>query len=74
LSDPLHIVVLDNTKHGIELTDANNSTGTIASPYGDDVNKYLQYLSSRGVPVADLVNKSRTPQEAEEEELLGNKE
>jgi hypothetical protein len=44
LSDPLHIVVLDNTKHGIELTDANNST-TIASPYGDDVNKYLQYLS-----------------------------
>jgi hypothetical protein len=45
LSDPLHIVVLDNTKHGIELTDANNSIGTIASPYGDDVNKYFTILS-----------------------------
>jgi hypothetical protein len=42
----------------VELTDAIISTGTIASP-GDDVNKYFT-ISSCGVPVADLVNKSRT--------------
>jgi hypothetical protein len=50
------------------LTDAI-CTGTIASPYGD-VNKYLQYLSSRGVLIW-LISLVHT--RGEEEELLGNK-
>ena len=70
LNDPLHIVVFDNTTNGIELTDANNSTGNIAE-YGNDVNKYVQYLSSMGVPVDKLVNKPKTDQEEIEDKLLG---
>jgi len=70
LNDPLHIVVFDNTKHGIELTDANNSTGNI-SEFGSDANKYVEYLKSKGAPVDKMVNKARTPQEDNEEKLLG---
>ena len=72
LDDPLHMVVFDNTQHGVELTDANNSTGNIAEPYGRDANKYVQYLSSKGVPVEKLlVNKPKTPEEEKEQALLG---
>ncbi len=70
LDDPLHIVVFDNTTHGIELTDANNSTGTI-DKYGKNVNGYVEYLKSMGVPVEKMVNKPKTDQEEEEEALLG---
>lgn len=70
LDDPLHIVVFDNTTHGVELTDADNSTGTI-SMYGDDVEAYIDYLKSQGVPVEKMMNKPKTPQEDEEERLLG---
>lgn len=71
LNDPLHIVVLDYTQHGIELTDANNTTGRIAE-YGNDVNGYLDYLKSKGVPVDKLfINKPKTPEEEEEERKLG---
>jgi len=70
LDDPLHIVVFDNTSHGVELTDADNSTGTI-SMYGDDVEAYIDYLKSQGVPVEKMMNKPKTPQEDEEERLLG---
>jgi hypothetical protein len=71
LDDPLHIVVLDNTEYGIELTDADNRTGTIAEPYGDDPNEYVTYLKEKGVPVDKLVKKPKTDQEAEEDKLLG---
>lgn len=71
LDNPLHIVVFDNTAHGIELTDANNTTGTIAE-YGDDVDAYVSYLKSKGVPVEEMVNKPKTDQERYEDELLGN--
>jgi hypothetical protein len=70
LDDPLHIVVFDNTQHGIELTDANNTTGTIAE-YGDDPYEYIWYLESKGVPVNKLVNRPKTDQEKKEDELLG---
>ncbi len=70
LSDPLHIVVFDNTRYGVELTDADNTTGTI-SQYGKDSDAYINYLESRGVPVDKMINKGKTPQEDEEEELLG---
>ena len=70
LDDPLHIVVFDNTRHGIELTDANNSTGTIAE-YGDNANAYVNYLKSKGVPVEKMVNKPKTDQEKYEDKLLG---
>lgn len=69
-SDPLHIVVFDNTKHGIELTDANNTTGRIAE-FGEDVDGYLDYLTSKGVPVEKLAHKPKTPEEEEEQRLLG---
>lgn len=70
LDDPLHIVVFDNTKYGIELTDANNTTGNIAE-YGTDSNAYVSYLKSKGVPVDKLINKAKTSQEDEEDRLLG---
>ena len=71
LSDPLHIIVLDYTQHGIELTDANNSTGNIAE-YGSDVNSYLKYLTSKGVPTNIFVNKKKTPDEEAEQSKLGS--
>ena len=71
LDDPLHIVVFDNTEYGVELTDANNTTGTIAKPFGSDSDKYVAYLKSKGVPVDQLINKPKTDQEREEDELLG---
>lgn len=70
LDDPLHIVVFDNTEHGIELTDANNNTGRIAE-YDRDVDGYVEYLESKGVPVEKMVNKPKTDQEKYEDELLG---
>lgn len=72
LDDPLHIVVFDNTKHGVELTDANNSTGNIAQ-YGTDVNGYVNYLQSKGVPVNKMINKAKTSDEEKENELLGKR-
>ena len=71
LDDPLHIIVFDVTSRGVELTDANNTTGTIAEPYGSDPNKYVEYLKSKGVPVDKLVNRPKTDKEEEEERLLG---
>ena len=71
LDDPLHIVVFDVTSRGVELTDANNTTGSIALPYGSDPNKYVEYLKSKGVPVDKLVNRPKTDKEEEEERLLG---
>jgi hypothetical protein len=70
LDDPLHIVVFDVTNRGVELTDANNDTGTIAE-YGKDVDGYIDYLKSMGVPVDKMVNKPKTDQERKEDELLG---
>ena len=72
LDDPLHIVVFDRTNRGIELTDANNTTGTIAE-YGKDVNAYVDYLKSKGVPVEKLVNRPKTEQEKYEDELFKGK-
>lgn len=70
LEDPLHIVVFDVTRYGVELTDANNRTGTI-SEFGTDVGTYINYLKSKGVPVEKMVNKPKTDKEREEDELLG---
>jgi hypothetical protein len=72
LDDPLHIVVFDMSKRGIELTDANNTTGNIAQ-YGKNVNAYVNYLKSKGVPVEKLVNRPKTEQEILEQKLLGKR-
>jgi hypothetical protein len=72
LDDPLHIVVFDNTKHGVELTDANNHTGSIAAPYYGNVGSYVEYLKSMGVPVDKmLANQPKTDEENREQEMLG---
>jgi uncharacterized protein YbjQ (UPF0145 family) len=70
LDDPLHIVVFDVTSHGIELTDANNDTNTIAY-YGRNTDGYVKYLESKGVPVDKMVNKPKSDQEEEEDRVLG---
>ena len=70
LDDPLHIVVFDARTRDIALTDANNRTGNIAE-YGSDVQGYICYLKSKGVPVEKLINKEKTPEEVEEQKLLG---
>lgn len=71
LSNPLHMVVFDRTKAGIELTDATNDTGNIAE-YGSDTEAYVAYLKSKGVPVDKLINNPQTKEEKIEEKLLGN--
>ena len=74
LDDPLHIVVFDYTKYGIELTDANNSTGNIADPFGRDANKYVEYLMSKGVPVEKMLkHQPKTGEEEKEQALLGQR-
>jgi hypothetical protein len=71
LEDPLHIVVYDNTEHGVELTDANNRTGHIAE-FGEDTEEYNNYLRSKGVDVNKLlVNKEMTPEEKSDAAKLG---
>ena len=70
-NDPLHIVVLDMTRYGIELTDANNTTGDIAE-YRKDVDGYLSYLKSKGVPVENFKNRPKDEKEKEEDRLLGD--
>jgi ankyrin repeat protein len=70
--NPLKIVVFDNTNNGIELTDARNDTGTIHK-YGTDVNGYVEYLKSKGVPVKKLlVNRPKSKEEKKEDELVGH--
>jgi hypothetical protein len=71
LDDPLHLVVYDATKYGVELTDENNTTGNIAE-FGKDVAAYQKYLSSKGINVNELKNNPKTPKEKQEQELLGN--
>ena len=73
LTDPLHIVVVDATDGGIELTDANNTTNHIAE-FGSDFQKYFNYLKGKKVPTDKLfVNKPKTPEEEKETEKLGGK-
>ena len=73
LSDPLHIVVYDETERGTLLTDADNHTGNI-SEYGRDANGYTEYLKSMGVPVGELLkNRPKTEEERREQELLGKR-
>ena len=73
LSNPLHIVVVDATDRGIELTDASNSTGNIAK-YKDNVQGYFKYLKSKKVPIEKLfINKPKTPEEERETANLGTK-
>jgi hypothetical protein len=72
LDDPLHIVVFDVARRHIELTDANNTSGTI-SEFGKNVKAYVNYLKSKGVPVEKMVNRPKTDKEEEEERLLGRK-
>ena len=70
LDDPLHMVVYDVQRGGkISLTDENNNTGRI-SEFGDDSQKYVDYLKSNGVPVEKLVNRPKTEKEKEEDLLL----
>jgi predicted transcriptional regulator len=54
LNDPLHLVVYDYSRNGVNLTDENNTTGTIAE-FGNDVHAYQKYLDSLGVPVERLL-------------------
>ena len=71
MSDPLHMVVFDRTNYGVELTDQNNDTGTIAE-YGKNPEGYIKYLKSKGVPVDELlINRPKTKDEEYEDELLG---
>jgi hypothetical protein len=73
LSDPLHIVVYDQTERGTLLTDADNRTGNIAE-YGRDDKAYTEYLKSMGVPVGELLkNRPKTDEERREQELLGKR-
>jgi hypothetical protein len=72
LDDPLHMVVYDVTRYGIELTDANNMTGTIAE-FGKDVKGYQEYLKSKGIPLERMQNKPKSPEEEAEQSLLGSR-
>lgn len=69
-TDPLHIVVVDITKDGPILTDAQNTTGNIAQ-YNDNARGYLEHLYERGVPKDLFRNKPHTKEERVEMRLLG---
>ena len=72
-SDPLHIVVVDMTMYGVELTDSSNKTGNI-SEYGDETDEYFNYLKSLGVPVDKIFkNKPKSDEEKKEDKLLSKK-
>jgi hypothetical protein len=58
------------TEHGPELTDVNNRTGNIAE-YGKNTERYFEYLRKMGVPTEIFKNMPKTPEEIEEEKLLG---
>ncbi len=64
LNDPLHIVVVNHTEDGYELTDANNITGNIAE--FEDSDAYMNYLEGKGVPINEIFkNIPKTPEEEE---------
>jgi len=78
LDNPLHIVVIDMTSQGVQLTDANNATvgpfaphGSIAE-FGTDVGAYMEYIRKRGVPIDRLINSEKTPDEEAEQSKLGS--
>lgn len=74
LDDPLHIVVVDSTEDGYELTDANNRTNDI-DEFGDDADEYFIYLRSLGVnnPEDIFINKEPDEEEIKTKELIGQK-
>ena len=69
--DPLSRVMVDVQKDGVvSLTDINNTTGTIAE-FGEDWEKYFDYLEENGVDISQFVNKPLTQEEIEENNLIG---
>ncbi len=72
-SDPLSRVMVDMQKNGVvSLTDINNTTGTIAE-FGEDWEKYFEYLEKNGVDISQFVTKPITEEEIEENNLIGKK-
>jgi len=71
LDDPLHIVVFDVGANSVTLTDANNTTGTIALPFDKNVDNYITYLIENGVEVDKMINRPKTDAEIAEDKLLG---
>ena len=77
---PLGTVVVDNTRHGIELTDEMNETGTIANPeYPEDeddredyTEEYLDYLRSKGVDISIFKNNPYTDEERTVKNIVSN--
>jgi len=71
-NDPLSRVVLDMNKHGCELTDLNNTTGTIEE-FGKNSNEYLKYLQDKGVDINQFKNIPKSEKEIEENRDLGKR-
>ena len=74
--DNLSIVVVDASKHGLELTDKINTTGSIQNP--DNPNQkdknpqiYMDYLKSKGIDTNIFKNLPKTQEEIEEDNKLG---
>jgi ankyrin repeat protein len=72
-SNPLNIVVFDNTNYGVELTDKKNNTGNIYK-YGTETKPYIEYLNSKGVDTNSLlINIPKSDIENKEQKLIGKK-
>ncbi len=74
-NDPLHMVVLQTNlipNKFILLTDATNHTGQIAE-YGSDTDKYLEYLTSKGIDVNKFEYSELTEIEKYTNNLVGQK-
>ena len=71
-NDPLRLVVVDMTEYEPELTDLNNTTGNIAE-YGENTERYFEYLSKMGVPTDIFENIPKSPQEEADQTLLGRR-
>ena len=76
-TDDLAIVVIDATKHGIELTDRQNQTGSMMQdPYStkrinSNPDLYFKYLQEKGIDTTIFKNIPKSPEEEAEHEKLG---
>ena len=74
-NDRLSTVVVDMTRHGPELTDVVNTTGTTLDPYTGKITKktdpYFKYLKEKGINVSKIEHIGQTPEERKENEKLG---
>lgn len=68
-SDPLHVVIINVLENEIHLTDAQNNSPI--AEFGDNINGYFHYLTSKGIPFTTFKHIPKTSKEEGDERLIG---